>query len=211
MRVLVTGASGFIGGWIARALHERGNSVRAVYRREAAPPGLRELEEAGAETLRLDLTSRSGAAEAARGMDAVVHAAARTGDWGEPRHFREQNYELTARVLEAAAGSGARTFVYIGSIAVHGFGVHRGTTEAGPYYPHVHPYQVTKKMAEDLVLSRNGAGLKSCVIRPGIVYGPGDTTTFYPLLDAQRRGVRGRSGAVTPSPARCTSRTSSRR
>lgn len=194
MKVLVTGASGFIGGWVARELCARGDEVRAVYRRSSSPPHLERLKAAGAELRRLELASPEEAAAAVAGVDAVVHAAARTGDWGPAEAFYEQNVAVTRNVLEAARASSCRAFVYLGSTAVHGFGPHVDTTEEGPYYPHVHPYQVTKKMAEELVLARNAPGFRTTTVRPGTVYGPGDTTTFYPLLDAQKRGVKGTVG-----------------
>lgn len=194
MRVLVTGASGFIGGWIVRILRERGEHVRAVYHRRTTPRHLERLVRLGAEVVGLDLVSSGAATEAVSGMDAVVHAAARTGDWGSATLFHAQNFALTTNLVEAARRAGCRVLVYIGSTAVHGFGPHVDTTEEGPYYPCVHPYQTTKKMAEDFVLSRNAPGFRTTSIRPGVVYGPGDTTTFYPLLDAQRRGVRGTLG-----------------
>ena len=81
-------------------------------------------------------------------------------------------------------------FVRIGSIAVHGFGLHAQTTEEGPYYPLCCPYQRTKKQAEEEVLTRSAPGFRTVVLRPANVYGPGDTTTFYRLLAAQERGVR---------------------
>ncbi len=194
MNVLVTGASGFVGGWVSRALQARGEHVRALYRRRDMPYHLMRLSSLGAEVLRHDLTRDGDAAAATRGMDAVVHAAALTIDWGSEDLFRRQNYALTVRLVEAARGSGCRVFLYLGSIAVHGFGRHVDSNEEGPYYPHVNPYQVTKKAAEEYVLSRCQPGFRTTSVRPGIVYGPGDTTTLYPLLDALRLGVKGTLG-----------------
>jgi 2-alkyl-3-oxoalkanoate reductase len=194
VKVLVTGASGFVGGWVARALVARGDGVRAVYRRSTMPDHLVRLAACGAEVIRQDLETEGEADAAVRGMDAVIHAAARTGDWGTAALFREQNLEMTVRLADAALRAGCRCFVYVGSVAVHGFGPHVDSTEEGPYYPLIHPYQVTKKMAEEYVLSRNGPSCRTTCIRPGLVYGPLDTTTLYRLLDAQRLGVRGTLG-----------------
>ena len=77
---------------------------------------------------------------------------------------------------------------------MHGFGPHVQTTEEGPYYPLCSPYQRTKKQAEEAVLAGNGPGFRTVVLRPADVYGPGDTTTFYRLLAAQERGIRGTLG-----------------
>jgi nucleoside-diphosphate-sugar epimerase len=193
-KVLVTGASGFIGGWVARGLAERGRAVRALYRRASPPAFLSRLAAGGAEVERRDLSLPDDARAAVRGAEAVVHAAALASDWGDPELFRRQNVEVTTRLLEEAREAGCRVFVHIGSIAVHGFGLHVQTTEEGPYYPLCCPYQRTKKQAEEEVLARNAPGFRTVVLRPADVYGPGDTTTFYRLLAAQERGVRGTLG-----------------
>jgi nucleoside-diphosphate-sugar epimerase len=98
------------------------------------------------------------------------------------------------RLLEEARAAGCGVFVFLGSISVHGFGPHVQTTEEGPYYPLCNPYQRTKKLAEEAVLAANGPGFRTVVLRPADVYGPGDTTTFYRLLSAQERGIRGTLG-----------------
>jgi nucleoside-diphosphate-sugar epimerase len=183
-----------VGGWLARHLHDRGEEVRGVYRREAPPRRLVQLGAEGVELGRLDLSRPQDAAEAVRGVHAVVHAAALTGDWGSPSFFMAGNYDLTVSMARAAQEAGCAVFLYIGSVAVQGFGPHVDSTEEGPYYPHVHPYQITKKMAEDHVLSLNRFGFRTTVIRPGNAYGPHDTTMLYRLLDGQRLGVRGTLG-----------------
>ena len=193
-KVLVTGASGFIGGWLARTLHERGYPVRALYRRPVPPVPLEALGRAGVELLRLDLTDPEAPGEAVRGVSTVIHAAALVGDWGSAALFRKLNYQVIVDLLEATKQAGCRSFVFIGSIAVHGFGPHRNSREEGPYYPHVNAYQVSKKMAEDYVLSKNSGSFRTTVIRPGNVYGPGDTTMFYRLLAAQKWWVKGTIG-----------------
>jgi nucleoside-diphosphate-sugar epimerase len=193
-KVLVTGASGFIGGWAARGLVERGYAVRALYRRPIPPADLKALAAGGAEIQRRDLTEPEEAREAVRGAQAVVHAAALASDWGDPQAFRRQNVTVTRLLLEQARAAGCQVFVFLGSISVHGFGPHVQSTEKGPYYPLVSPYQRTKKEAEEAVLAANAPGFRTTVLRPADVYGPGDRTTFYRLLQAQERGIRGTLG-----------------
>jgi len=197
-RVLVTGASGFIGGHIAGELARRGYQVRAAYRRRQMPPRLAQLAEQGVEALRIDLTAPKSAddgvgaiPEALEGVDAVVHVAALAGDWGPLELYERQNYDATVELLDAARSAGCRKFVFTSSIAVHGFGPHDGTTEEGPYYPPIVPYQITKKMAEDFVLAENGKDIATTAIRPGNVTGPGDTSTMFPMFEAMQRGLRG--------------------
>jgi nucleoside-diphosphate-sugar epimerase len=188
-RVLVTGASGFIGGWIARGLHERGYAVRALYRRERPPARLAALAAAGVEVVRGDLTRDPDARAAVSAQEAVVHAAGLL-DWGPAELFQRLNVEATARLLAEARADGCRVFLYIGSAAVHGFGPHHRSTEQGPYYAPVSAYQTSKRQAEEAVLAANAPGFRTTVLRPANVYGPGDTTTLYRMLAGQERGIR---------------------
>jgi nucleoside-diphosphate-sugar epimerase len=193
-KVLVTGASGFIGGWVARGLAEKGYAVRALYRRPRPPAFLEALAGMGAEVERCDLAWPEDTRAAVRGVQAIVHAAALASDWGDAEAFRRQNVEATMRLLEEARAAGCGVFVFLSSVCVHGFGPHVQTTEEGPYYPLRNPYQRSKKQAEEAVLAANRPGFRAVVLRPANVYGPGDTTTFYRLLDAQEKGIRGTLG-----------------
>lgn len=118
------------------------------------------------------------------GVDACFHIAARVGDWGTVREWFSGNVNPTRVLLEAARHAGLKRFVYCSSVAVHGFRHHRGTTEDGPYYRVGNGYCVSKRMAESLVIDGIERGLDAVIVRPGQVYGPGDTTTFYPIFDA---------------------------
>jgi 2-alkyl-3-oxoalkanoate reductase len=203
MKALVTGASGFIGSRLCAVLAAKGYSVRAMYRRETPPPELSALASpagggaaAGGrvELFRGDLEDEARVAEAVLGMDAVIHAAALASDWGPLELFIRQNYDATARLLEAARDAGARRFVYVSSAQVHGYGSHVDTTERGPYYPLKYPYQITKAMAEEYVLAQDSSAFGTVAIRPCNVYGPGDHTSTYPMLDAVMAGYFGYLG-----------------
>jgi 2-alkyl-3-oxoalkanoate reductase len=199
--VMVTGASGFIGGRVTGILTELGCKVFAVYRREKVPAHLLDLQEKGGILIRADLSDAAAPAgneniiTALSRCDGVIHAAAKTGDWGGNKEFMQSNFEPTLRLLEASRAAGCRSFVYISSIAVHGFGDHVDTTEEGPYYPHINPYQRTKKLAEEFVLEHDSEEIKTTAIRPGNAYGPGDTTTMFPIFDAMERGLMGYLGS----------------
>jgi 2-alkyl-3-oxoalkanoate reductase len=202
MNVLVTGASGFIGSHLCAALADRGCAVRAMYRRRTAPPELASLAGEGragtapgrVELFQGDLGDEAKVVEAVLGMDAVIHSAALASDWGSLELFLEQNYDATVRLVEAAREAGAREFLYVSSAQVHGYGNHVDTTERGPYYPLRYPYQVTKAMAEEYVLAQNSRSFRTLAIRPCNVYGPGDHTSTYTMLDAVLAGYFGYIG-----------------
>jgi nucleoside-diphosphate-sugar epimerase len=190
-RVLVTGASGFIGGWATRILVERGYAVRAQYRRSRIPAHLEEIRGLGVELRRCDLTVAEEVPPLLKDVEAVVHCAALTRDWGYEQDFFLHNVELTERLVDEARRAGCRVFVFLSSLSVYGFGGHRQSTEEGPFYPYVSGYQRSKRAAEEVVLSSAAPGFRVTVLRSGNAYGPGDTTTFYRLLAAQEKGVRG--------------------
>lgn len=183
-KILVTGASGFLGSHLCAALADRGIPVRALYRRKAAPPELSRLESRGVELMNGDLGDPETCARAVRGVGAVIHSAALAMDWGDPKLFRSINVEATARLLDAAQRASCGTFLYISSAVVHGFGPHVDTTEEGPYHPLAYPYQTTKLEAEKLVLARNAPGFGTLAVRPCNVYGPGDHTSTYAMFAA---------------------------
>ena len=201
-RILVTGASGFIGSHLCAALAARGDTVRALYRRKEPPAELRSLAasyssgagEGGVELFNADLGDPSRVREAVAGVDAVIHAAALASDWGGLELFIRANYDATRSLIEAAREAGSRKFVYISSAVVHGFGPHVDTTERGPYYELKYPYQITKRMTEEYVLARNGPGFEVVALRPCNVYGPGDRVSTYAMYDAIMGGVFGYIG-----------------
>lgn len=193
-RVLVTGASGFIGSHLSRYFLEKGYPVVALYRRKELPQTLKELGDRGAVLVRCDLVEERSLHSCVNSISKIVHAAGLTSDWGDPEDFTRINVGATRKLLNVARNKGVETFTYISSIAVHGFGDHVNTSEEGPYYGYVSDYQRTKKEAEDCVLKANDGAIATSVIRPGNVYGPGDTTTSYPIFNAIERGLMGYIG-----------------
>jgi nucleoside-diphosphate-sugar epimerase len=188
-RILVTGASGFVGGVLARHMIEAGYSVRAAYRRAQPPGHLLALADQGAELARGDLELASDRRRLLAGCEAVIHCAALASDWGPYELFRRLNLDVTMGLLADAEAAGCRSFVFISSGAVAGFGRHVFSDETGPYYPLFSAYARTKLAAEEEVLARNKEGFKTTAIRPTNVYGPADTTTYYRIFDALERGM----------------------
>ena len=182
----MTGASGFIGSALAVRLAATGRRVRGIYLRGGPEDRMRRLAAAGVRLQRHDLSHDHGARAALAGASMVVHCAGAVSDWGTRAHFRRHNEELSARLCRAEAAARCRRLVHAGSAAVHGFGPHRGTTEDGPFYPPVNPYQESKLAAERSVRALMAGAV---VLRLGNVYGPDDTTSFYRILQAIDRGL----------------------
>ncbi|OQX29330.1 MAG: hypothetical protein B0D92_04220 [Spirochaeta sp. LUC14_002_19_P3] len=197
-KVLVTGASGFVGGALSSRLLENSIPLRCQYRR--GNNTLKQLEHRGAELVQTDLSPPLNSTpqyqamleNLVQGVETLYHSAAYVSDWGPKEAFVRTNFEATRLLFEAAQKAGVKRFIFVSSLAVHGFGRHRGSTEEGPWYPLVSHYQSSKKMAEDYILNRSEKNAPmACVIRPGNVYGPGDTTTTFKIFDAMRKGIMG--------------------
>lgn len=169
MIVAVTGASGFVGGHIVRAIANRGHTVHAFGKRRtnalAAPlPGYTSWDVC------------TGAI-AAPSVDVVVHCAALVGDWGPESAYRAVNVDGTRTVLDSFPSA---RIVYVSSTSVYSDAQPRLLLdETAPIGDcRYSAYGRTKAMAEGLVLSRRD----STVVRPHIVYGPGDTTLLPRVL-----------------------------
>ncbi len=187
MKVLVTGAGGFLGSAIAHRLIERGDSVRSFSR--GFHPALDAL---GIEQCRGDLADAQAVHEACRGVDLVYHVAAKAGIWGRHRDFYEANVVGTRNVLEACRLAGIARLVYTSSPSVVFDGTDmEGVDESVPYPAHYRAsYPETKATAERLVLEANGADFATVSLRPHLIWGPGDTNLIPGIL------ARGRNGAL---------------
>lgn len=195
-RVLVTGATGFVGRHLVPLLVERGHAVRASVRgAHSLPPPVETAVIAG-------IDARTDWAAALDGIDAVVHLAARVHVMRDTAAdplaaFRAVNRDGTARLAESAAAAGVARFLYVSSIkAVCDESRPEPVSDRKPPDPHS-PYGVSKREAE-LVLTGIAArtGMNACVLRPPLVYGPGVGGNFLTLMELVRRGVPLPLGAV---------------
>ena len=174
MNVLVTGATGFTGGHLARHLKRQGHAVAALVRPEslvkAAP-----LTAEGIDVRSGDLVDAAAVRRAVEGVDVVFHIAATYREAGQSdTAYTRINVDGTRHVLEAALAAGARRVVHCSTGGVHGHIEHPPANENAPLAPG-DVYQRTKLQAEQLA-SRFGRerGLDVVVARPIGIYGPGD-------------------------------------
>ncbi|MEA2328019.1 MAG: hypothetical protein QOE68_2978 [Thermoanaerobaculia bacterium] len=183
--VLVTGATGFLGGHLARTLATKGFTIRALGRK---PSVLAELSRRGIETQEIDLRDRDAIAAACAGIDVVVHAGALSAPWGRRSHFFDINVSGTEHVIAGCLRHGVSRLVHVSSPSVifNGNDVVDATEDAPFPRRFLSLYSLTKKLAEDAV--RGATALETVIIRPKAIFGPGDTALLPRLLAAGRAG-----------------------
>lgn len=189
MRVLVTGASGFVGRAVASAHFARGDAVTAVSRSAAPVPE-------GVERVQADFSVDPRLNGSLRGCDVVVHAAARVHVMRDTAadplaEFRRANVAATEALAEAAASTGVRRFVFLSSIKVLGENSPSGNPLVASLQPRpIDPYGVSKLEAEEALRGvAERTGLEVVIIRPVLVYGPGVKGNFRAMLQWLRRGI----------------------
>jgi dihydroflavonol-4-reductase len=168
---LVTGATGMVGSAIVRALLARDRPVRVLARDlERA----RALFTSSVEIAAGDLRIPESLNRACEGVGEIYHAAAalESQEIGEAE-ILETNVVGTRRLLAAARAQGVPRIVFTSSVSVYGDGLPLGVTEDTPLHPSG-PYGVSKVRAEGLLRDAVHAGLRCMIVRPCIVYGPGD-------------------------------------
>ena len=172
-RALVTGASGFTGQHLCRALIEKGYSVRALVRHSSRIDKLRAL---GIDLIEGDLTSPPSLQGIAAGMDKVFHIAALYRQEGVSKDlFFQVNVTGTQALLEESIKAGVGRFIHCSTVGVQGEIKDPPAKESAPYAPGDH-YQVSKVEGEKLARSYHREGkLDVVVVRPVGIYGPGDT------------------------------------
>lgn len=171
----MTGATGFIGGWLARTLVADGWSVRCL----ARPGSSREqLADLGVSWIEGDVRDPSSLESAVSGAEVVFHAAAHYALWSpDVSTFRETNVEGTRNVLRAARAAGVRRVVHTSSVACVGEAPAGGTanedTEPRPE-DLCGGYKQTKWEAEQLAREAAAGGQDVVIVNPSSVIGPGD-------------------------------------
>ena len=170
-RVLVTGATGFTGGALARKLVEQGNHVVALVRKTG---NIKALQELGVELVYGDITDRAAVISAAENCDIIYHIAAVFRTAGHPDSYYEGvNTTGVQYVIDAALEHKVGRTVHCSTIGVHGDVEDLPSNEESPFNPG-DIYQRTKLAGEELFADAMAAGLPGAIFRPGAIYGPGD-------------------------------------
>jgi dihydroflavonol-4-reductase len=190
LKIALTGASGYTGGRLLETLRARGDEVAVLVRPRSVTDRLRGL---ATRVVAGELGDRAAARRLVEGCDAVLHVAAVYRTAGHPdSYYRDVNVGGTEALLDAAVAVGLRRFVHTSTVGVHGHVEHPPADENAPIAPG-DIYQETKAEAEALALRyHREKGVPVAVVRPGAIYGPGETR----LLKLFRAIARGRYAIV---------------
>ncbi|MFL2870771.1 MAG: NAD-dependent epimerase/dehydratase family protein [Pirellulaceae bacterium] len=184
MKVLITGAGGFLGSTIAKQLLAEDCQVTG-FARGSYP----ELAASGIIMKQGDIRDYEKLAAVAASHDAIVHTAAVAGVWGPRKSFHSINVDGTSNVIQVCREQSISKLVFTSSPSVTFNGEHqRNLTERATYptkwlshYPH------TKALAEQAVLAANDTELATVALRPHLIWGPGDPHLIPRVLDRGRR------------------------
>jgi nucleoside-diphosphate-sugar epimerase len=187
---MVTGANGFVGKPLCAELRRQGHSVRAALRSANTPVEDVEMAVTGA------INGGTDWADALRGVDAVIHLAARVHVMKETAadplaEFLKVNLHGTANLARQAARAGVKRLVYVSSVKVNG----ERTTESRPFVESDEPdpqdaYGISKWQAEQaLQRIAQETGLEVVIVRPPLVYGPGVKGNFAQMLKVLGAGI----------------------
>ncbi|MDD1383832.1 NAD-dependent epimerase/dehydratase family protein [Curtobacterium poinsettiae] len=182
MKVLVTGASGFLGQATAAAVRDAGHEVRTFQRRPSGVAGVQDV--AGT------MTDDAALPRAVDGVDAVVHLAAKVSLAGDSADFARVNVDGTRSLLRAARAAGVARFVFVSSPSVAHTGSSLVGADAGPAEPSRArgDYARTKAAAELLALDADAPDFAVVAVRPHLVWGPGDTQLVGRIVERARAG-----------------------
>ena len=184
---LLTGASGFIGGRLARRLVNEGHPVRCLVRHTSSTQDLEHLD---VELVEGDLSDPASIARAAAGVASVVHCGALVSDWATVAEIRRINVDGTRHLMRAAQRAGVTRVVHLSSTDVYGHPGLPGVDESQAPARFSNWYSRTKLESESEVRGAGAAaGVPAVILRPATVYGPGSVGVVGEIA----RAVRARS------------------
>lgn len=182
-KVLVTGATGFLGGRLVEVLVEKGFPVRALARKQSDTERLKKLN---VEIYYGDVGIRESLESAFREIDFVIHAAAGTS--GKERDNETGTVSGTMNILELCRESGVRKLIYISSCSVYGtadYKTNQIVHEESPLerFPLKRGYYSASKQRAEISVVRQmkSGGVPVVIIRPGTIYGPGGNL-YTPMM-----------------------------
>lgn len=199
MKVLITGATGLLGGHLLQELQQRGEQIRALV---LPVENAEKLIAQGVEVVRGDVTDASTLAPAVKGIDIVFHLAGMMGVNRPLADYRLVNVTGSENLYQAAQAAGVRRFVHTSSHTVYGLGYGRLLSEKDALRPDPDPYSITKaegdRLIRRLMLNSN---METVILRPGTFFGPGDRLHFGRIAQRLKNGkgvIIGRGNNALP-------------
>lgn len=192
MKIIVTGATGFLGKHLVRSLLKKNKSVVAVGRNQQI---LNELQKLGAVTASVELSDTDAVDAFAKAHlskgDVVVHAAALSSPWGNYTQFLKTNVLATQNIVEACLKQHVERLIAISTPSVYIKNEDRLNIKENDSLPttFINHYASTKKMAEDVVDEAAKRGLKTITLRPQAILGPEDQTILPRVLRLAKKGI----------------------
>jgi nucleoside-diphosphate-sugar epimerase len=181
-RILITGATGFIGGRLVEVLASRGARIRVT---TSDFRNCSRVSRFALEIVKADLCDREASAKAVDGCSMVFHAAYRFK--GSAEEQRQANVDGTLAIAEALLKNGGGRFIHISSVSAYGDPRDEELTEETPQRATSDSYSETKQEIEKALLSlHHKHGLAVAILQPTIVYGPYGSTWTTPLLEQVR-------------------------
>jgi nucleoside-diphosphate-sugar epimerase len=187
MKILVTGATGFLGFRLIQRLHAEGHEVLATGRNPVMAEKIRHL----------GLAFEGGSVEnddfitgISQGVEAVIHTAGLSSPWGKYADFYAANVKGTESVIAACKRNGIRRLVHVSTPSIYvEYRDREDIKESDPLPAQfANIYAKTKYMAEERVLAAAQTGLETLMIRPRALIGAGDTVIIPRLLRAHQEG-----------------------
>ena len=186
MKVLVTGATGFLGGALTRRLHGMGWGVTALGRNGAA---LDKLEALGIETIQADLKDKEGMINACKNQEIIFHCAALPSPWGKFEKFYQANVIGTRNIIRGCEENKIKRLVHVSTPSIYFDYKSRINVKENDSLPDpISEYAHTKLLAEEELDKAFANGLATIAIRPRALFGPGDTVIFPRLIPRLQTG-----------------------
>ncbi|NVM54244.1 MAG: NAD-dependent epimerase/dehydratase family protein [Candidatus Helarchaeota archaeon] len=188
MKFFITGVNGFIGSNLAKNLVETNHEVRGLILEGTDESDIEEIAEK-IEKVYGDITIPDSIQSYFEGIDVVVHLAARASDWGPEKLFQKINVEGSKNVLTAAINAGVKRFIFMSSLAVHGFKGFQNADEQTPYDPY-NAYARSKVAVEVLLNDAFDQGkIEIVIVRPGFaIFGPHDRLDSFIFYGRIKKG-----------------------
>src|SRR2546426_1924691 len=186
MKVLMTGATGLLGGHLLQALQQRGEQIRTLV---LPVENAEKLIAQGVEVMRGDVTDADTLAPAVKDIEIIIHLAGMMGVERPLADYRLVNVTGSGNLYQAAQKAGVRRFVHTSSHTVYGLGYGRFLTEKDALRPDPDPYSVTKAEGDRLIrrLMLNSS-VETVILRPGTFFGPYDRLHFGRMAQKVKDG-----------------------